>query len=254
MTELAVGVIDVFVVDPNLGFRVLVLRRGEGTRCTGAWEVVHGRVEGSERPEDAAVREVGEETGLAVARLYNVICQPFYLHRLSTVHVGRGVRGVRRLIHAGAPLCRARPVRMAFGRRGPEAAHLAPLATRARGRPRHARHAGTPVPPRTCFGCARGSVKAGKSLTPPRRRCGRSASAGDTVESRSHALTLSRSHALTLSRSHALTLSRIPRSHASPRSPRSHARHDPTLATLPRSPRSHAPRSHARPTDSSRAT
>lgn len=87
MTELAVGVIDVFVVDPDQGFRVLVLRRGEGTRCTGAWEIVHGRVEGAERPEDAAEREVGEETGLAVERLYNVICQPFYLHRLSTVHV-----------------------------------------------------------------------------------------------------------------------------------------------------------------------
>lgn len=87
MTELAVGVIDVFLVDPRDGFRVLVLRRGEGTRCTGAWEVVHGRVEGQERPEDAAEREVGEETGLRVERLYNVICQPFYLHRLSTVHI-----------------------------------------------------------------------------------------------------------------------------------------------------------------------
>jgi 8-oxo-dGTP pyrophosphatase MutT (NUDIX family) len=87
MTELAVGVIDVFVVDPTNGFRVLVLRRAEGTRCTGAWEIVHGRVEGQERPEDAALREVREETGLAVERLYNVICQPFYLHRLSTIHV-----------------------------------------------------------------------------------------------------------------------------------------------------------------------
>ena len=64
-----------------------MLRRGDGTRCTGAWEVVHGRVEPDERPEDAAVREVGEETGMAVDRLYNVTCQPFYLHRLSTVQV-----------------------------------------------------------------------------------------------------------------------------------------------------------------------
>ena len=66
---------------------VLVLRRGDGTRCTGAWEVVHGRIEPDERPEDAAVREVGEETGMAVDRLYNVTCHPFYLHRLSTVQV-----------------------------------------------------------------------------------------------------------------------------------------------------------------------
>ena len=64
-----------------------MLRRGDGTRCTGAWEVVHGRIEPDERPEDAAVREVGEETGMAVDRLYNVTCQPFYLHHLSTVHV-----------------------------------------------------------------------------------------------------------------------------------------------------------------------
>ena len=66
---------------------MLVLRRGTGTRCTGAWEVVHGRIEPDERPEDAAVREVHEETGLTVARLYNVTCQPFYLHRLSTVQI-----------------------------------------------------------------------------------------------------------------------------------------------------------------------
>ena len=49
--------------------------------------MVHGRIEPDERPEDAAVREVGEETGMAVDRLYNVTCQPFYLHRLSTVQV-----------------------------------------------------------------------------------------------------------------------------------------------------------------------
>ena len=49
--------------------------------------MVHGRIEPDERPEDAAVREVGEETGMPVERLYNVTCQPFYLHRLSTVQV-----------------------------------------------------------------------------------------------------------------------------------------------------------------------
>ena len=88
MTELRVGVVDVFVCrHGQAGLSVLVLRRGEGTRCTGAWEVVHGRIEPDERPEDAAVREVREETGLAVDRLYNVTCQTFYLHRLSTVQV-----------------------------------------------------------------------------------------------------------------------------------------------------------------------
>ena len=88
MTDLRVGVVDVFVVRHIAqGLSVLVLRRAEGTRCTGAWEIVHGRVDPGERPEEAAVREVREETGLAIARLYNLTCQPFYLHRLSTVQM-----------------------------------------------------------------------------------------------------------------------------------------------------------------------
>jgi dihydroneopterin triphosphate diphosphatase len=88
VTDLVVGVVDVFVVrHDERGLRLLVLRRAEGTRCTGAWEVVHGRLEPGERPEQAAVREVREETGLSIERLYNLTCQPFYLHRLSTVQM-----------------------------------------------------------------------------------------------------------------------------------------------------------------------
>lgn len=88
MVDLKIGVVDVFVLrGAASGIRVLVLRRGEGTRCTGAWEAVHGRIEDGERPEEAAVREVAEETGLDVARLYNVICQPFYLHRFDAVQM-----------------------------------------------------------------------------------------------------------------------------------------------------------------------
>lgn len=88
MTDLRVGVVDVLVFrEAQPAPRVLVLRRAAGTRCTGAWEVVHGRIEPDERPEEAAVREVQEETGLPVQRLYNLACQPFYLHRLSAVQV-----------------------------------------------------------------------------------------------------------------------------------------------------------------------
>jgi 8-oxo-dGTP pyrophosphatase MutT (NUDIX family) len=61
----------------------LLLQRAEHTRCTGAWEAVHGRVEANERPEEAALRELREETGLAAGRLYNVIVQPFYLHTMG---------------------------------------------------------------------------------------------------------------------------------------------------------------------------
>jgi 8-oxo-dGTP pyrophosphatase MutT (NUDIX family) len=87
MVDLKVGVVDVFVLDPSRELRVLALRRAPGTRCTGAWEVIHGRIEPGESPEDAAMREVREEAGLEARRLYNVICQSFYLHRMATVQV-----------------------------------------------------------------------------------------------------------------------------------------------------------------------
>ncbi len=88
MAEISIGTIDVYVIRPLLsGWRVLVVQRGLDTRCPGAWETVHGRIEAGERPEEAAVREVREETGLEVARLYNVTVQPFYLHRSSSVQL-----------------------------------------------------------------------------------------------------------------------------------------------------------------------
>jgi 8-oxo-dGTP pyrophosphatase MutT (NUDIX family) len=87
MTDIEVGVVDVYVIDPAGGWRVLVLRRGQGTRCPGSWETVHGHIEAGERPEHAAVREVREETGLGIDRLYNVTVQPFYLHGMGAVQL-----------------------------------------------------------------------------------------------------------------------------------------------------------------------
>lgn len=60
-------------------WRVLLLQRGRATRCPGSWEIVHGHIESGERPEDAAVREVREETGFAVQRLYAITVNAFYL-------------------------------------------------------------------------------------------------------------------------------------------------------------------------------
>ncbi len=82
---LRVGVVDVYVVRPDPAgwdaWQVLVLQRAPtGTRCPLAWETVHGRIEPGERPEDAALRELREETGLTPDRLYNVTTQAFYLH------------------------------------------------------------------------------------------------------------------------------------------------------------------------------
>jgi type II secretory ATPase GspE/PulE/Tfp pilus assembly ATPase PilB-like protein/8-oxo-dGTP pyrophosphatase MutT (NUDIX family) len=88
VSRLSIGTIDVYVIRPLAeGWRVLVLQRALDTRCPTAWETVHGHIEEGEEPEDAALREVREETGLETGRLYNVTVQPFYLHRSHTVQL-----------------------------------------------------------------------------------------------------------------------------------------------------------------------
>jgi dATP pyrophosphohydrolase len=85
-TAVRVAAVDVFVLRRRAGeWDALVLERATGVRCAGAWETVHGHIERDERPEQAALREVQEETGLSVERLYNVTVQPFYLHQESAV-------------------------------------------------------------------------------------------------------------------------------------------------------------------------
>jgi 8-oxo-dGTP pyrophosphatase MutT (NUDIX family) len=88
MATVRVGTIDVYVIAPwPEGWRVLTLQRAMTTRCPTAWETVHGRIEPDEEPEQAAAREVLEETGLDIVRLYNVCVQPFYLHKSHTVEL-----------------------------------------------------------------------------------------------------------------------------------------------------------------------
>ncbi len=91
-TQLGVGVVDVVVLTPAANgrrdrWRVLTMRRASGVRCTGAWEIVHGRIEPGERPPEAARREVREETGLTPLRLYTIAVNPFYLHRTDIVEL-----------------------------------------------------------------------------------------------------------------------------------------------------------------------
>ena len=98
MTRIVPGVVDVVVLAPvddevaerptaTDRWRVLTLKRGAGTRCTGAWEIVHGRIEAGERAEQAAMREVLEETGLTATRLYSITVNSFYLHQTGTVQL-----------------------------------------------------------------------------------------------------------------------------------------------------------------------
>jgi 8-oxo-dGTP pyrophosphatase MutT (NUDIX family) len=88
MAQLSIGTIDVYVIRPlPAQWRVLVMQRSLDTRCPSAWETVHGRIEEGEEPEDAALRELSEETGLTATRLYNVTVQPFYLHTTHTVQM-----------------------------------------------------------------------------------------------------------------------------------------------------------------------
>ncbi|MDQ6738400.1 MAG: Flp pilus assembly complex ATPase component TadA, partial [Gemmatimonadota bacterium] len=86
--RLEVGVVDVYVVDPSTEvWRVLTLKRAEGTRSSGAWEAVHGHIEADETPEAAALRELAEETGLVAQRLYTITVHSFYLPKLSRVEL-----------------------------------------------------------------------------------------------------------------------------------------------------------------------
>ena len=88
MATVNVGTIEVHVIARQGGnWWILALQRSLTARCPESWEVVHGRIESGEEPEDAAMREVMEETGLDVQRLYNVTVTPFYLHRLRVVEL-----------------------------------------------------------------------------------------------------------------------------------------------------------------------
>ena len=88
MAQIEVGTIDVFVVRPlTAGWRVLALQRGQHARCPGAWEPVHGHIDPGEQPEEAAVRELREETGLVAERLYIVRVQPFYIRATRTLQL-----------------------------------------------------------------------------------------------------------------------------------------------------------------------
>ncbi len=80
VVPIEVRVVDVVVFRAvRKGWEVLVLRRREGTRCPGSWEMVHGKVNEGESLEAAARRELLEETGLTAESLLSITMHPFYL-------------------------------------------------------------------------------------------------------------------------------------------------------------------------------
>jgi 8-oxo-dGTP pyrophosphatase MutT (NUDIX family) len=87
VTTIRVALVDVYVLrGVGSALECLVLRRAAGGRCPGSWEAVHGHIEAGERPAEAAVRELHEETGLAPLRVYNLSrMESFYLHRSDEV-------------------------------------------------------------------------------------------------------------------------------------------------------------------------
>ncbi len=68
------------------GIELLTLRRCQPGRSPGSWEAVHGHIEMDEKPMDAALREIVEETGLRPERVYNLSrVETIYLHKLDEV-------------------------------------------------------------------------------------------------------------------------------------------------------------------------
>jgi dATP pyrophosphohydrolase len=95
--KIVTGVVDVVIVRRiGRAWRVLTLKRAEGVRSTGAWEIVHGNIERGESPVAAARREVREETALDIDRLYTITANPFYLARTDTLQVSLAFAAVVR--------------------------------------------------------------------------------------------------------------------------------------------------------------
>lgn len=87
-TKIIAGVVEVYVLDDSADeWRVLALQRSSDTIRPGSWEAVFGKIDAGENPPDAAIREVREETGFEIERLYNVNVQPFFLHETNTIQL-----------------------------------------------------------------------------------------------------------------------------------------------------------------------
>jgi len=73
MTRIAAEFVDAYVIRPaGDGWEVLQLHRAPSVWLGGTWQAVHGHIEAGETAAAAALREVAEETHLAVGELFQV--------------------------------------------------------------------------------------------------------------------------------------------------------------------------------------
>lgn len=79
-------VIEVYLIDRSLNpWRILTLKRSSDEVRPNSIEVIHGKIEKGEPVENAAVREVSEETGLEVKELFSITVHNFYVPSLSRI-------------------------------------------------------------------------------------------------------------------------------------------------------------------------
>jgi 8-oxo-dGTP diphosphatase len=98
-------VVAVALVDAD--GRVLIAQRPEGKSMAGLWEFPGGKIETNERPEDALIRELREELGIAVKQ---ACLAPFTFashtygafHLLMPLYVCRRWDGVPEPLHHAA--------------------------------------------------------------------------------------------------------------------------------------------------------
>lgn len=69
-----------YLVDDKAGIEpaYLLLQRSKASYLPGIWQMVTGKLKAGETAQDAVYREIYEETGLTVERLYNVDVTMFY--------------------------------------------------------------------------------------------------------------------------------------------------------------------------------
>ncbi len=73
MTEIVVRVVDCHIFRWENGKpRYLLLKRSESQLYPGIWQCVTGKIEADEKPHEAALRELKEETGLTPISMWTV--------------------------------------------------------------------------------------------------------------------------------------------------------------------------------------